>query len=90
MHWYWRYKRLFAIYIELSKAIGMRPFLKIRRIQNELMIEISYGYVIITPRQILLNEHLAHKNRRAHGMSNHEKRDRRILNAPARATKNRP
>ena len=78
MAWYWRFKRLFAIYIEFSKDIGSHPFINMQHINNELMIEIPYGYVIITPRHILLNEHAAYTTR-IHEMSKHEKRDRRLF-----------
>lgn len=87
MYWYWRLKSVFAIYMELSKGIGPKPFLKARRIQNELMIEIPYGYVIITPRHILLNE-LTARHQRAHGMRKHETRDRKLFRTAPRATKN--
>ena len=88
MNCYWRFKRLFAVYIEFSKEFGCSPFLRIKNIKNELIVEIPYGYVIITPRTILLNEHPAYQQKREDGMSIHEKRDRGILGASTGITKN--
>ena len=88
MYWYWRFKRLFAIYIELSASIGSRPFINIRREYNELIVEIPYGYVIITPRQKLLDEHRRNIRRLKHGNDNDEKRNRELSGAPSRASKN--
>jgi len=88
MFWYWRLSRLFAIYAEFSKSIGARPFINIRRAYNELIVEIPYGYVIITPRQTLLDECRFINEHSKHEKDNDEKRNRRLPCTPARATKN--
>ncbi len=88
MQYYWRYNRLFAIYAEFSKALGPRPYWKYRRIHQELIIEIPYGYVIITSASRLLGEHSALKYGQKHGIRKNEKRDRRLSTTSARTTKN--
>ena len=92
MQCYWRHNLLFAIYMEFSKDLGLRPYWKYRRIQKELMIEIPYGYVIITPARRLLGEYKvensARQNGQRHGMRKHEKRDRRLFGTLKGATKN--
>ena len=82
MQWYWRYKWRFAIYIEISKKLGIRPLFSKKRINQELIFEIPYGYAIITPQHKLLNERNATINRsicKKHGKKRDEKRNRGIL-----------
>ena len=88
MQLYWRLKRLFAGYLEISKELGPRPLINIRWVDRELIIEIPYGYVIITFAGKLRSEHPVYTGRSKQGMSKHEKRDRRFSNTPAGITKN--
>lgn len=48
MQVYWRIKSLFAIYMEFSKALGPLPLFSIKNMEKELIVEIPYGYVIMT------------------------------------------
>lgn len=88
MQFYWRHKRLFAIYTEFSKALGSRPFFKCQRIHQELIVEIPYGCVIITPANRLLVEHSAPRYEQKHGMRKHEKTNRRLSGASTGTTEN--
>lgn len=88
MQYYWRHNSLFAIYAEFSKTLGPRPYWKYRRIHQELIIEIPYGYVIITSAKRLLSEHPALNYGQEHGMRKNEKRDRRLSRASTGTTKN--
>lgn len=90
MQLYWRYKRLFAYYMEFSKAFGPTPMLNIKKVNHELIIEIPYGCVIITHAKKLRSEHLALLAMDTQRMSKHEKRNRRFPGIASRTTENRP
>ncbi len=57
---YRKYGKHFAVYAELSKELGMRPFFRLNRCNGETVLNISYGQVILTPGRKLKAESKSH------------------------------
>ncbi len=83
MRLYLRIKRLLAVYIEVDKDLGKIPILEYTDMQGELIIQLPYITVILSPPQILRME-----EQRFTSGHKHDKRNKGILAPPARATKN--
>ncbi len=60
MFTYRRYGKRFAVYAEVSKELGMRPFFRLNRCNGETVLNIPYGQVILTPGRKLSAESKSH------------------------------
>ncbi len=53
---YIRCGNIFAVYVEFSTELGMRPFFNLETCNGETIMRFSFGEIIITPRPALLAE----------------------------------
>ncbi len=48
--------KYFAVYIEFSKELGIKPFFEFYTCNGETILDMPYGQIIITPQKILAAE----------------------------------
>lgn len=77
---YIRCRKIFAIYLEFSRAWGPRPFFRLKTCNGESIMDIPYGQIIITPGKILRSGNRVDWN---------EKRDRNTAAFTARTAEDR-
>jgi hypothetical protein len=53
MNLYCKAGQLFALYIEVDREYGYKPFLKWRNYEGEKILDLPYSRVIFTPRSVL-------------------------------------
>lgn len=82
---YWRYRRKFAVFIEISYALGAAPICCIQNVQNELIVEIPFCTVILTPSHRLRIEY----RNTGQETKPHEKRNRRLFTTLKGTSENR-
>lgn len=61
---YFKYEKRFAVYAELSYALGLRPFFEINTCNGETIVNIPYGQIILTPAERLMAETESHNETR--------------------------
>ncbi len=79
MNTYFKHTKLGAIYAELSKELGIKPFFVIKHCNSETIIHMPYMNIIITPRAALHDEKRSIK---------HEHKDKQAPPHPKGASKN--
>jgi hypothetical protein len=82
MYIYGKCGNVFALYLELSPALGKTPWLDINTCNNETIIDIPYGQIILTTRAALLGE--------TGSVNRYEQRNGKISSHPARNAKTPP
>lgn len=84
MHLYWRLWTAFAVYIGITKDFGIKPIWHLEKFGSELIVELPYTSIVMTPAKILR----AQQNKTKSEIKPDEKRDRGLSTTPAGATKN--
>ena len=62
MFYYVKCGNFFAIYVELSKDFGLKPFFKLDTCNNETIIDMPFMRSIITPHKRLIQENTYNKD----------------------------
>ena len=63
---YVKYGKHFALYAELSKELGARPFFEFNTCNGETIIDIPYGQLILTSGKKLKAEAESHDGQKEH------------------------
>lgn len=85
---YGRFGTKLAMYVEIAKSLGISPYWRIQNIHGELIVEIPYCTVILTPEARLRDEYTLKRPKKWSRAKPNEKRNRRLSTTSARITKN--